>query len=37
MINGRGGGKPDMAQGSGDKAQLSPFLATVKDHIIKSL
>lgn len=37
MINGRGGGKPDMAQGSGDKAQLSPFLAAVKDQIIKSL
>lgn len=37
MINGRGGGKPDMAQGSGDKAQLSSFLAAVKEQIIKSL
>lgn len=37
MINGRGGGKPDMAQGSGDKAQLVPFLATVKEQIIRSL
>jgi alanyl-tRNA synthetase len=37
MINGRGGGKPDMAQGSGDKAQLVPFLATIKEQIIRSL
>ncbi len=37
LINGRGGGKPDMAQGSGDARELDKFLSAVKEAIIKSL
>ncbi len=37
IIAGRGGGKPDMAQGSGEKANLEKFLAVVKESILASL
>jgi alanyl-tRNA synthetase len=36
-INGRGGGRPDMAQGSGDLAPIGPLEKKVKALIMEQL
>ena len=33
LINGRGGGKPYMAQGSGEKGQLDSFISSLKNEL----
>lgn len=37
MINGRGGGRPDMAQGSGDLADTAPLVEKAKSLILENL
>jgi alanyl-tRNA synthetase len=37
LLGGKGGGRPDMAQGSGDSGDLEKFAATIKEGLIESL
>ena len=32
-VNGRGGGRPDMAQGSGESAKISEFIENIKSEL----
>ena len=37
LLNGRGGGKQHMAQGSGEAKELNKFISTVKNEMVESL
>jgi alanyl-tRNA synthetase len=37
IIAGKGGGKPDMAQGSSDKVDMNDFIGSIKEKIINSI